>query len=83
MTRKNTLVKRRKGYYDKVSKVILLISLLSLGGLPPFIGFVYKWVIFDVLLKKKFLIVCSVLIFFSLVSLFFYLKVCFSNKGVY
>lgn len=61
----------------------LIISLLSLGGLPPLIGFFYKWFIFLGLLKGGNFVVCSYLILMGLVSLFAYLRFCFYLYGLY
>nr|UGS80126.1 NADH dehydrogenase subunit 2 [Acantholachesilla sp. AcspLA] len=54
----------------------LFISLFSLGGLPPFLGFLPKLI----LIKNLFLINFSltlILIFSSLITLFFYLRLSF------
>nr|YP_008994254.1 NADH dehydrogenase subunit 2 [Ophiacantha linea]AGQ49788.1 NADH dehydrogenase subunit 2 [Ophiacantha linea] len=79
----NTIIKSSNGYYNDYNNKALVLSLLSLSGLPPFIGFVYKWVIFNTLLNNNFVLICLILILCSLISLFFYLQVCFSNNGSY
>ena len=56
-------------------KITLFISLLSLGGLPPFTGFVPKWLVIQQLcLSKNFLLVLILLIS-SLFTLFYYLRI--------
>lgn len=68
------LVKLKKLYNNYRFVLIFIISLLSLGGFPPLVGFFYKWIIFYGLLQKNMNLVCVLLIIFSLVSLYFYLQ---------
>nr|YP_009412977.1 NADH dehydrogenase subunit 2 [Vaejovis smithi]APW29069.1 NADH dehydrogenase subunit 2 [Vaejovis smithi] len=56
--------------------VMTLINLLSLGGMPPFLGFFPKWLIIEKIFWVSFFF-ASILIFSSLVSLYFYLRVCY------
>lgn len=63
-------------YYIKFR---LLISILSLGGLPPFIGFTPKWFIIQSLIFIKINILNILLICIRLITLFFYLKIRFSS----
>ena len=55
--------------------IIMLLLLLSLGGIPPFLGFFPKWIL---LLKIKSIIVAILLITGSLINLFYYLNIVFS-----
>nr|YP_006576242.1 NADH dehydrogenase subunit 2 [Sphaerotheriidae sp. HYS-2012]AFH54824.1 NADH dehydrogenase subunit 2 [Sphaerotheriidae sp. HYS-2012] len=58
---------------SSLSYWLLMINLLSLGGLPPFLGFFPKWLVFT--LMVKFSIFTSItMIISSLVILFFYLR---------
>ncbi len=55
--------------------LILLLSLLSLAGIPPLVGFTGKWILFSAAMEKGhwFLVLWGVLN--SVVSLFYYLTV--------
>nr|YP_009344636.1 NADH dehydrogenase subunit 2 [Pycnarmon lactiferalis]APU51901.1 NADH dehydrogenase subunit 2 [Pycnarmon lactiferalis] len=60
-------------------KLSLLINFLSLGGLPPFIGFFPKWIIINFLLMNNFFFMTFILIMMSLIMLFFYIRILYSS----
>lgn len=63
--------------YSKSLKFILMFNLLSLGGLPPFIGFVPKWIIINILSVRNQFFLVFILISFTLITLYFYLRICY------
>nr|YP_009353120.1 NADH dehydrogenase subunit 2 [Campephilus imperialis]ANT45641.1 NADH dehydrogenase subunit 2 [Campephilus imperialis] len=52
----------------------LMLTLLSLAGLPPFIGFLPKWLIIQELTKQEMTPTALAIALLSLLSLFFYLR---------
>uniref|UniRef100_UPI003001C32F NADH dehydrogenase subunit 2 n=1 Tax=Parotis laceritalis TaxID=3112171 RepID=UPI003001C32F len=60
-------------------KLSLLINFLSLGGLPPFIGFFPKWIVINFLLMNKLFFLTFILILMSLIMLFFYIRIMYSS----
>nr|YP_009470500.1 NADH dehydrogenase subunit 2 [Indothais lacera]AVF96928.1 NADH dehydrogenase subunit 2 [Indothais lacera] len=56
----------------------IMLFLLSLGGLPPLLGFVSKWLVILVSSGNKLFFVLFFLILGSLMSLFYYLNLFFS-----
>nr|YP_009407018.1 NADH dehydrogenase subunit 2 [Typhlatya consobrina]ASA39554.1 NADH dehydrogenase subunit 2 [Typhlatya consobrina] len=65
---------------SKPLKMSLFLSLLSLGGLPPLLGFLPKMlVIQEFLLTKNSFIWLAVLLFSALLTLFFYLRIALSS----
>lgn len=66
-------------YYHKIT---IFCSFLSLGGLPPFLGFFPKWIIIQFILKFRILLLL-IIIFCSLVILYFYLRICYSAFIIY
>lgn len=58
------------------NKIYLFSLILSLGGLPPFLGFFIKWVSV-ILILKNFILILLVLISSSLVNLYFYARCIF------
>nr|YP_010400346.1 NADH dehydrogenase subunit 2 [Mancinella alouina]UQS76045.1 NADH dehydrogenase subunit 2 [Mancinella alouina] len=60
------------------AQVSTMFFLLSLGGLPPLLGFISKWLVILVGMSSSFFWVLLVLILGSLMSLFYYLSLFFS-----
>nr|YP_010718917.1 NADH dehydrogenase subunit 2 [Parnassius szechenyii]WDQ44520.1 NADH dehydrogenase subunit 2 [Parnassius szechenyii] len=60
-------------------KMSLLINFLSLGGLPPFLGFFPKWIIINSLIMNKLFIISFIFIMMSLIMLFFYIRIMYSS----
>nr|AHY87253.1 NADH dehydrogenase subunit 2 [Pycnonotus leucogenis] len=55
----------------------LLLTLLSLAGLPPLTGFLPKWLIIQELTKQSMAIAATTISLLSLLSLFFYLRLAY------
>nr|AII02291.1 NADH dehydrogenase subunit 2 [Perimede sp. MJT-2014] len=64
---------------NSMIKLSLMINLLSLGGLPPFIGFLPKWIIINFLIKNNLFFLTLIFIFCSLIMLFFYIRIFYSS----
>nr|YP_002907362.1 NADH dehydrogenase subunit 2 [Brevimyrus niger]BAB19293.1 NADH dehydrogenase subunit 2 [Marcusenius sp. Nagoya University]BAH59001.1 NADH dehydrogenase subunit 2 [Brevimyrus niger]BAJ54312.1 NADH dehydrogenase subunit 2 [Brevimyrus niger] len=57
---------------------LTMLSLLSLGGLPPLTGFMPKWLILQELAKQDLPLAATVMAMSALLSLFFYLRLCYA-----
>nr|ABB96901.1 NADH dehydrogenase subunit 2 [Poecilotriccus capitalis] len=55
----------------------LMLTLLSLAGLPPLAGFLPKWLIIQELTKQELTAVATVITLLSLLGLFFYLRLAY------
>nr|QNJ33237.1 NADH dehydrogenase subunit 2 [Cnemoplites edulis] len=64
---------------NKTLKFFFVMNFLSLGGLPPFLGFFPKWLTINNLVENNFLTLSVILITSTLVTLYFYLRVAFST----
>nr|ARH53727.1 NADH dehydrogenase subunit 2 [Blethisa multipunctata] len=59
-------------------KFSMLLNLLSLGGLPPFLGFLPKWMVIQYL-SNKYMYLTLFMIMMTLITLFFYLRIVYSS----
>nr|AHY87067.1 NADH dehydrogenase subunit 2 [Ficedula strophiata] len=55
----------------------LMLTLLSLAGLPPLTGFLPKWLIIQELTKQEMASMATIIALLSLLSLFFYLRLAY------
>nr|ALO77379.1 NADH deshydrogenase subunit 2 [Clanoptilus assimilis] len=60
-------------------KLITMFNFLSLGGLPPFIGFYSKWLVISLMMEQKFSIMILIMIMFTLLVLYYYIRMMFST----
>uniref|UniRef100_UPI0030024BCC NADH dehydrogenase subunit 2 n=1 Tax=Phyllothelys sinense TaxID=2908865 RepID=UPI0030024BCC len=58
----------------KITKITLFISMLSLGGLPPFLGFFPKWITIFFMTQNSMIFTSMILIMSSLFTLFYYMR---------
>nr|AIW64299.1 NADH dehydrogenase subunit 2 [Cheirogaleus medius] len=58
----------------------ILISLLSLGGLPPLTGFLPKWAIIQELTKNNNIIMATTMAIVALLNLYFYMRLIYSTS---
>nr|YP_010230777.1 NADH dehydrogenase subunit 2 [Oplophorus spinosus]QSV10487.1 NADH dehydrogenase subunit 2 [Oplophorus spinosus] len=60
-------------------KLTCFLSLLSMGGLPPLLGFLPKWLVIQELATSNFFLWLSFLLFSALITLFYYLRVALTS----
>nr|YP_003540722.1 NADH dehydrogenase subunit 2 [Lophophorus lhuysii]ACV90048.1 NADH dehydrogenase subunit 2 [Lophophorus lhuysii] len=58
---------------------IIMLTLLSLAGLPPLTGFMPKWLIIQELTKQEMTPTATIIAMLSLLSLFFYLRLAYHS----
>lgn len=61
-----------------LTKIIIFIPFLSLGGLPPFLGFFPKWLIIELITNTNIIWITLILINITLITLYFYIRICYS-----
>nr|QNE85921.1 NADH dehydrogenase subunit 2 [Brachyptera risi] len=64
-------------YVNPVMKFCIFTSFLSLGGLPPFLGFLPKWVIIQNMTQSGMIFLVSLMVVMTLITLFYYLRTSF------
>nr|QAX91142.1 NADH dehydrogenase subunit 2 [Schedorhinotermes medioobscurus] len=62
-----------------VMKFMMFASLLSLGGLPPFTGFMPKWFLIQSMTNNNLTPMATLMVAMSLITLYYYLKICYSS----
>nr|AXS65661.1 NADH dehydrogenase subunit 2 [Cucujoidea sp. 41 KM-2017] len=67
---------------NKTLKILLSFNFISLGGLPPFLGFFPKWMTINFLVEKKFIFLSLIMIILTLITLFVYLRVIFHSLTI-
>nr|YP_009750082.1 NADH dehydrogenase subunit 2 [Eudarcia gwangneungensis]QIJ46441.1 NADH dehydrogenase subunit 2 [Eudarcia gwangneungensis] len=60
-------------------KIFILFNFLSLGGLPPFLGFFPKWIVINFLIQNNLFLMMFIFISMSLIILFFYIRIMYSS----
>nr|QLY89954.1 NADH dehydrogenase subunit 2 [Nanna fasciata] len=65
-------------FHSKTMKFFLFLNLLSLGGLPPFLGFFPKWIIIEYLTNNNQLFLLTFMLLMTLITLYFYIRLCYS-----
>nr|ASM41835.1 NADH dehydrogenase subunit 2 [Chlorophorus simillimus] len=67
---------------SKQFKMAFMMNFLSLGGIPPFLGFFPKWITINLMVNYKFYMLSFILIVLTLLTMFFYLRITFSTLTI-
>nr|YP_010693583.1 NADH dehydrogenase subunit 2 [Scolytoplatypus raja]WCB99774.1 NADH dehydrogenase subunit 2 [Scolytoplatypus raja] len=59
---------------NKLMNLLFSMNLLSLGGLPPFIGFFPKLIVVNLLMQNNMMFLLLLMIMSTLINLFFYMR---------
>uniref|UniRef100_UPI003002F36E NADH dehydrogenase subunit 2 n=1 Tax=Theopropus sinecus TaxID=2908872 RepID=UPI003002F36E len=65
--------------HKKMIKITLFISMLSLGGLPPLLGFFPKWIVINIMVLNSFIFTAFILIISSMITLFYYMRIIYAT----
>nr|WGL40370.1 NADH dehydrogenase subunit 2 [Kingdonella sp.] len=61
------------------TKFLMFTALLSLGGLPPFLGFLPKWIIINSLVENNMTTLMTIMVMLTTITLYYYLRISFSS----
>nr|YP_010002927.1 NADH dehydrogenase subunit 2 [Gonocephalum sp. MT-2015-Zz052324]ANT72384.1 NADH dehydrogenase subunit 2 [Gonocephalum sp. MT-2015-Zz052324] len=64
---------------NKMTKMSFMINFMSLGGLPPFIGFLPKWLVINWLTNNQLMLITFIMIVTTLIMLFIYIRIMMSS----
>nr|YP_009729980.1 NADH dehydrogenase subunit 2 [Oxya hainanensis]QHX99824.1 NADH dehydrogenase subunit 2 [Oxya hainanensis] len=59
-------------------KFMMFLSLLSIGGLPPFIGFLPKWMVIQSMMEMNMTSLMVIMVMLTMITLYYYLRISFS-----
>nr|QZI85929.1 NADH dehydrogenase subunit 2 [Aclees taiwanensis] len=68
--------------FNKKLKFLFMLNFLSLGGLPPFLGFFPKWLVINFMVMNNLYSIAIILIIFTLLLLYMYIRVTFSSFSI-
>nr|YP_161183.1 NADH dehydrogenase subunit 2 [Sminthopsis douglasi]CAG26356.1 NADH dehydrogenase subunit 2 [Sminthopsis douglasi] len=77
-----TKIKSLGSLWNKSSPatIIILLTLLSLGGLPPLTGFMPKWLILQELINNGNITTATIMALSALLNLFFYMRIIYASS---
>nr|UYC28865.1 NADH dehydrogenase subunit 2 [Cardiastethus sp.] len=55
-------------------KITMSFSMMSLGGLPPFLGFMPKWIVIQSMMYFNNILMMTIMVMMSLITLFYYMR---------
>nr|YP_009995311.1 NADH dehydrogenase subunit 2 [Ochthebius atriceps]QNP09714.1 NADH dehydrogenase subunit 2 [Ochthebius atriceps] len=64
---------------NKIFKMFFILNFLSLGGLPPFLGFMPKWLTIQTLMENNMILLTFLMIIMTLMTLYFYMRITFTT----
>nr|YP_010586511.1 NADH dehydrogenase subunit 2 [Pseudostenophylax fumosus]UZZ44312.1 NADH dehydrogenase subunit 2 [Pseudostenophylax fumosus] len=56
----------------------IMFNLLSLSGLPPFLGFLPKWLVINLMVDNNLILISFILISMSLINMYFYIRITYT-----
>nr|QQQ88945.1 NADH dehydrogenase subunit 2 [Hilara sp. YD3011] len=65
-------------FSSKTIKFSIFFNFLSLGGLPPFLGFLPKWLVIQTLIFNNQIFLLSIMVTMTLITLYYYLRMCYA-----
>nr|AXS64882.1 NADH dehydrogenase subunit 2 [Tenebrionoidea sp. 14 KM-2017] len=64
---------------NKKVKLSFTVNFMSLGGLPPFLGFLPKWLLINLMIEKNMILIALTLIMLTMIMLFIYIQLTLSS----
>nr|QTC08175.1 NADH dehydrogenase subunit 2 [Parachauliodes rastellus] len=64
--------------FNPYMKFMMLTNMLSLGGLPPFLGFLPKLLVINLLAKFKMFLMIFFMVMLTLITLFYYIRITYT-----
>nr|UWI71993.1 NADH dehydrogenase subunit 2 [Neuroctenus yunnanensis] len=61
-------------FTNKINKIAITLNMLSMGGLPPMIGFLPKWIAIQTMINNNLVMIASIMTMTSLITLMIYIN---------
>nr|YP_010610604.1 NADH dehydrogenase subunit 2 [Thereuopoda clunifera]WAP91268.1 NADH dehydrogenase subunit 2 [Thereuopoda clunifera] len=61
----------------------IMLNLMSLGGLPPFLGFLPKWLTLNYLMNDNQFFLALILVFSTLITLYVYIRLMYPSLSIF
>uniref|UniRef100_UPI0030E13A27 NADH dehydrogenase subunit 2 n=1 Tax=Thrips major TaxID=670476 RepID=UPI0030E13A27 len=65
--------------FNKTNNLILMITFLSMAGIPPLLGFMPKVMIISIMMKSEMFLTTLTILVLNTLSTFFYMRMCINN----
>nr|UYI30625.1 NADH dehydrogenase subunit 2 [Aquatica sp. q XF-2022] len=78
LTMKNTFYLNQLFPYMNTSpmmKMFFMLNFLSLSGIPPFLGFLPKWMVIQTMVENKMFMLSIIMIAFTLIMIYVYMRI--------
>nr|AYQ19038.1 NADH dehydrogenase subunit 2 [Elateridae sp. 3 ACP-2013] len=62
-----------------MTKMFFMLNFLSLSGIPPFLGFLPKWLTIQALVQKEMIMLPTMMIIFTLITMYMYTRIVLSS----
>nr|AYW52224.1 NADH dehydrogenase subunit 2 [Elateridae sp. 2 ACP-2013] len=62
-----------------MTKMFFILNFLSLSGIPPFLGFLPKWLTVQVLIQNNMIFMPTIMIILTLITIFMYMRITISS----
>nr|YP_009643428.1 NADH dehydrogenase subunit 2 [Melamphaus rubrocinctus]APO08858.1 NADH dehydrogenase subunit 2 [Melamphaus rubrocinctus] len=66
-----------------MEKVTISSLMMSMGGMPPFMGFIPKWMVMQNMINSQLWLIMLVMVLMSLLTLFYYIRMFFPMIMIY
>nr|YP_009454506.1 NADH dehydrogenase subunit 2 [Gonopsis affinis]AUF71501.1 NADH dehydrogenase subunit 2 [Gonopsis affinis] len=60
---------------SNMEKMNLFLMMMSMGGMPPLIGFLPKWITIQFMMNQKEMLIMLIMIMFSMINLMYYMRI--------
>nr|UDP58831.1 NADH dehydrogenase subunit 2 [Jacobiasca formosana]UER93867.1 NADH dehydrogenase subunit 2 [Jacobiasca formosana] len=69
--------------YSPYCNFVIFMNMLSMGGMPPLLGFLIKLIVLELVLYMNFYFLSMIMIMFSLFVMYFYVRLSFLSMMIY